>query len=76
MKQLQADRLIEYHRGRKPYTIVSGIDKGESYTPGAGDFLLTIDKRELKDLDQDTDQYDPVYAYNTDLRSARIFRHH
>ena len=76
LKQLKADRLIEYHRGRKTYTVVNGIDEGKSYTPRAGDFLLTIDKRERKDLDQDADQYDPIYVHNTDLRSARIFRHH
>ena len=58
LKQLKADRLIEYHRGRKTYTVVNGIDEGKSYTPRAGDFAHD-DKRERKDLDQDADQYDP-----------------
>jgi hypothetical protein len=75
LKQLKADRLIEYHRKHKTYTIVSGINKGHPYIPKTGDFLLTIDKRELKDLGEDADQYNPIYVYKNNRRAARIFRH-
>ena len=69
------DRLIEYHRQRGTYTVVEGINRGEPYTPQPGDFLLTIDKRERKDLGQDGQAFAEIYRHSTAKRAGRIFRY-
>ena len=75
LKPLAVDRLIEYHRHRKTYTVVEGIDQGEPYIPQAGDFLLTIDKRERMDLGQDGEAFAEIYRHSASKRAGRIFRH-
>ena len=75
LKPLAVDRLIEYHRQRKTYTVVEGIDQGEPYIPQAGDFLLTIDKRERSDLGQDGEAFAEIYRHSASKRAGRIFRH-
>ena len=74
LKPLAVDRLIEYHRQRRTYTVVEGLNRGEAYTPQPGDFLLTIDKRERKDLGQDGKAFGRSAA-STAKRAGRIFRH-
>ena len=75
LKPLAVDRLIEYHRQRRTYTVVEGLNRGEAYTPQPGDFLLTIDKRERKDLGQDGQAFAEIYRHSTAKRAGRIFRH-
>jgi len=75
LQPLQVDRLVEYHRGRRTYTVVEGIGRGEPYVPQPGDYLLTIDKRERSDLGQDGEAFAEIYRHSPGARAGRIFRH-
>jgi len=42
--KLKYDRLVEYNSEEKTYRIKDGINKGDNYSPKAGDIIANIDK--------------------------------
>lgn len=75
LQGIKADRLIEYDRTRKTYTVVDGRDQGQTYQPRRGDYLLIIDKRQHSDLGQDGEAFEEIARHGESRRGGRIFRH-
>ncbi|MCT0250362.1 hypothetical protein KQ296_02920 [Synechococcus sp. CS-197] len=75
LQGIKADRLIEYHRKRKTYTVVDGRDRGQIYQPSRGDYLLIIDKRQRSDLGQDGEAFEEIARHGESRRGGQIFRH-
>ena len=72
--RFKVDRLIFLDPSTMTYTTVAGIGRGETYTPKAGDFLMDIDKGNLKFLGDELDRYELVYRYSRHRGNGRIYR--
>ncbi|MDC0261451.1 hypothetical protein OAK65_04985, partial [Synechococcus sp. AH-551-N17] len=76
MKKLTYDRLVYYDIDSRTYKIKDGIDRGLSYKPKKGDFLVDIDTgKKLTEYGIDLSRYQLLYQENINKRYARIFRH-
>jgi hypothetical protein len=69
------DRLIFLDPNKNTYSIVDGINKGETYTPKQGDLLINIDKGGLGFLGQTMESFEPIYRYSKNVKNGRIYRY-
>ena len=69
------DRLIFLDPKKNTYSIVDGINKGETYTPKQGDLLINIDKGGLGFLGQEIDSFELTYRYSENVKNGRIYRY-
>ena len=69
------DRLIFLDPKTNTYSIVDGINKGESYSPNQGDLLINIDKGGLGFLGQEMDSFELTYRYSENVKNGRIYRY-
>ena len=69
------DRLIFLNPENDTYSIVDGINKGETYTPKQGDLLINIDKGGLGFLGQTMESFEPIYRYSKNVKNGRIYRY-
>ena len=69
------DRLIFLDPKKNTYSIVDGINKGETYTPKQGDLLINIDKGGLGFLGQEIDSFELTYRYSENIKNGRIYRY-
>ena len=74
LDRFKVDRLIFLDPSTMTYTTVAGIGRGETYTPKPGDFLIDIDKGNLKFLGDELDRYEQVYRYSRHRGNGRIYR--
>ena len=75
LDRFKVDRLIFLDPSTMTYTTVGGIRRGEVYTPKPGDFLIDIDKGNLKFLGDELDRYEQVYRYSRHRGNGRIYRY-
>jgi hypothetical protein len=69
------DRLIFLDPKKNTYSIVDGINKGETYTPKQGDLLINIDKGGLGFLGHEMDSFELTYRYSEKVKNGRIYRY-
>ena len=75
LDRFKVDRQIFLDPSTMTYTTVGGIGRGEVYTPKPGDFLIDIDKGNLKFLGVELDRYEQVYRYSRHRGNGRIYRY-
>ena len=75
LDRFKVDRLIFLDPSTLTYTTVGGIGRGEVYTPKPGDFLIDIDKGNLKFLGDELNRYEQVYRYSSQRGNGRIYRY-
>ena len=75
LDRFKVDRLIFLDPSTMTYTTVGGLGRGEVYTPKPGDFLIDIDKGNLKFLGDELDRYEQVYRYSRHRGNGRIYRY-
>ena len=68
------DRLVFFNPEDKSYTTVDGINRGESYTPKTGDFLINIDRVNTDFLGDELEQYSEIYKYSPKKSDGWIYR--
>ena len=75
LDRFKVDRLVFLEPSTMTYTTVEGIGKGEIYSPKPGDFLIDIDKGNLKFLGGEMNRYEQIYRYSPDRSNGRIYRY-
>ena len=76
MKTLTYDRLVYYDIDTQTYEIIDGIDRGESYKPQKGDFLIDIDSGKKTFQHGITrSNYKLLHEQDPNLPYGRIFKH-
>ena len=75
LDRLRYDRLIFLDPESKNYSIIDGINKGKTYIPKKGDFLINIDQNGLNFLGETLESYEPVYKYSEKVKNGRIYRY-
>ena len=74
-RQLAYNRLIYFDLDKDEYLIIDGTDKGLTYQPKKGDFLLNIDTgKRLLDHGLDMSPYQKIYDYDPDVSNGKIYR--
>ena len=75
LERLKFNRLIYYDIDLQTYTVVDGTDKGSTYKPQPGDFLLNIDTgKRLKNSSIDMAPYDKIWNYDDRESNGKIYR--
>ena len=74
LDRFKYDRLIFFNPEDKSYTTVDGINRGESYTPKTGDFLINIDRGNTDFLGDELEKYSQVYKYSPKKSNGWIYR--
>ena len=75
LERLRFNRLIYYDIDLQTYTVVDGTDKGSTYKPQLGDFLLDIDTgKRLKNSSMDMAAYDKIWDYDDRESNGKIYR--
>ena len=74
IEALKYNRLIYYNLDTGTYTIMDGTDKGSSYTPKLGDYLLNIDTgRRLDEFGFDMTPYKKIWDYGVHKSNGKIY---
>jgi hypothetical protein len=74
LDRFKYDRLIFFNPTDKSYTVVDGINSGDSYTPKTGDFLINIDRGNTDFLGDELKKYNEVYRYSPRKSNGWIYR--
>ena len=76
LERLNHDRLIYFDFDSNKYTIMHGTDKGSSYIPQKGDFLVNIDTgtKRFEQFKFDMTPYRKIYDYSPDESNGMIYR--
>ena len=64
LDRFKYDRLIFFNPETRSYTTVDGINRGESYTPRTGDFLINIDRVNTDFLGEELNKYKEIYRFS------------
>ena len=78
LRTLRYDRLVYFDIDSGIYTVVDGINKGQTYTPQQGDLLIDIDtghKFNEFGFEINLDNYQLLYKQSPQHENGRIFRH-
>ena len=51
-----------------------GKGKGEEYMPQTGDYLINIDRGNLRELVHDLDAYEKVYSADENIKYGNLYR--
>ena len=74
IEALKYNRLIYYNLDTGTYTIMDGTDKGSSYTPKPGDYLLNIDTgKRLDEFGFDMTPYKKIWDYGAHKSNGKIY---
>ena len=74
IEALKYNRLIYYNLDTGTYTIKDGTDKGSSYTPKPGDYLLNIDTgKRLEEFGFDMKPYKKIWDYGKHKNNGKIY---
>ena len=74
LDRFKYDRLIFFNPETRSYSTVDGINRGESYTPRTGDFLINIDKGNTDFLGEELNKYKEIYRFSPKKNKGWIYR--
>ena len=74
LDRLPFNRLIFLDPIKSSYIILDGKGKGEEYMPQTGDYLINIDRGNLRELVHDLDAYEKVYSADKNIKYGNLYR--
>ena len=74
LDRLPFNRLIFLDPIKSSYIVLDGKGKGEEYMPQTGDYLINIDRGNLRELVHDLDAYEKVYSADENIKYGNLYR--